>query len=135
MVGYFMGDSPFIGSIHSTFNRIWSPPKSKIDVQFISKRTILFRIEDVQMRKQFLRRKYWHIADAPMVVSEWNPATAQDPPDLTALPLWVDLVNVPGYLYLLESLRFPSRTTGNLLSVIQILRGVCIWMWQGCWWR
>ena len=111
VVGYFMGDSPLIGSIHATVNRIWSTPKSKIDVQFISKRTVLFRIEDEQMRKRVLRRKYWHIADVPLVVSEWNPETAHDPPDLTAIPLWVDLVNVSGYLYSLEGLTFLSRTT------------------------
>ena len=68
-----MGDSPFIGSIHSTVNRIWSSQKSKIDVQFISKRTVLFRIEDELVRKRVLRRKYWHIANVPLVVSEWNP--------------------------------------------------------------
>lgn len=116
-VGYFMGDSPFIGSIHSTVNRIWSSPKSKIDVQFISKRTVLFRIEDEQMRKRVLRRKYWHIGDVPLVVCEWNPETAQNPPDLSAMPLWVDLVNVPGYLYSLEGLRFLSRTAGNFVKL------------------
>lgn len=117
VVGYFMGDSPLIGSIHATVNRIWSMPKSKIDVQFISKRTVLFRIEDEQMRKRVLRRKYWHIADVPLVVSEWNPETAHDPPDLTAIPLWVDLVNVPGYLYSLEGLTFLSRTTWKFVKL------------------
>ena len=95
VVGFFMGDSRFIGSIHSTVNMIWSSPKSKIDVQFISKRTVFFRIDDEQMQKRVLRRKYWHIANVPLVVCEWNPETAQDPPDLSALPLWVDLMNVP----------------------------------------
>ena len=117
VVGYFMGDSPLIGSIHATVNRIWSTPKSKIDVQFISKRTVLFRIEDEQMRKRVLRRKYWHIADVPLVVSEWNPETAHDPPDLTAIPLWVDLVNVSGYLYSLEGLTFLSRTTWKFVKL------------------
>lgn len=102
VVGFFMGDSRFIGSIHSTVNMIWSSPKSKIDVQFISKRTVFFRIDDEQMRKRVLRRKYWDIANVPLVVCEWNPETAQDPPDLSALPLWVDLMNVPCYLYSLE---------------------------------
>ncbi|KAH0880748.1 hypothetical protein HID58_068142, partial [Brassica napus] len=40
VVGYFMGDSPFIGSIYYTVNRIWGSPKTKVDVQFISKRTL-----------------------------------------------------------------------------------------------
>ncbi|KAG2304288.1 hypothetical protein Bca52824_032939 [Brassica carinata] len=106
VVGYFMGDSPFIGTIHSTVNRIWSTPKSKIDVQFISKRMVLFHIEDEQTRKRVLRRKYWHIAD-----------TAHDPPDMSALPLWVDWVNVPGYLYSLEGLKFLSRTAGKFVKL------------------
>ena len=117
VVGYFMGDSTYIGTIHSTVNRIWSTPKAKIDVQFISKRTVLFRIEDEQMRKRVLRRKYWHIADVPLVVNEWNPETAQDPPDMSVLPLWVDLVNVPGYLYSREGLKFLSRTAGKFVKL------------------
>lgn len=52
-----------------------------------------------------------------MVVSEWNPETAQDPPDLSGLPLWVDLVNVPGYLYFLDGIRYLSRTTGNFVKL------------------
>ncbi|KAH0863393.1 hypothetical protein HID58_080604, partial [Brassica napus] len=50
VVGYFMNDAPHIGIIHSTVNRIWASPGkgSKIDVQFIGKRTVLFRVEDAQ---------------------------------------------------------------------------------------
>ncbi|KAH0903258.1 hypothetical protein HID58_042761, partial [Brassica napus] len=43
-----------VGSIHATVNRIWTAPKagSKIDVQFIAKNTVLFRIENDQMRNR-----------------------------------------------------------------------------------
>ncbi|CAN7074340.1 unnamed protein product, partial [Brassica oleracea var. botrytis] len=52
VVGYFIGDSPHMGSVHATVNRIWSSPKagSKIDVQFTEKNTVLFRIDNNQMR-------------------------------------------------------------------------------------
>ena len=48
VVGYFMGDAPHVGSIHATVNRIWSTPRSgsRIDVQFIEKKTVLFRIDN-----------------------------------------------------------------------------------------
>ncbi|KAJ4875797.1 hypothetical protein Rs2_40815 [Raphanus sativus] len=48
VVGYFIGDAPHIGPVHATVNRIWSSPKAgtKIDVQFIEKNTVLFRIEN-----------------------------------------------------------------------------------------
>lgn len=52
VVGYFIGDAPHIGSIHATVNRLWSSSKmrSKIDVQFLEKNIVLFRIENPQMR-------------------------------------------------------------------------------------
>lgn len=107
-VGYFMNDAPHIGTIHSTVNRIWSTQgkSTKIDVQFIAKKTVLFRVEDEQLRGRILKTKYWHISDVPLVLNEWNPETAKAPPDLTAMPLWVDLENVPGYLYSKKGLSF-----------------------------
>ncbi|KAF3588684.1 hypothetical protein F2Q69_00027683 [Brassica cretica] len=53
---------------------------SKIDVQFLDKTTVLFRIENPQMRARVTQRRYWHIADIPLVVNEWSPETALDPP-------------------------------------------------------
>ncbi|KAH0898892.1 LOW QUALITY PROTEIN: hypothetical protein HID58_048460, partial [Brassica napus] len=68
VVGYFIGDAPHVGSIHATVNRIWTGHKAgtKIDVQFIAKNTVLFRIENDQMRNRVIQRKYWHIADIPL---------------------------------------------------------------------
>ena len=39
------------------------------------------------------------------------------PPDLSAMPLWVDLENVPGYLYSKTGLSFLSRTAGKFLKL------------------
>lgn len=89
VVGYFIGDAPHIGSIHATVNRLWSSPKmgNKIDVQFLKKNTVLFRIENPHMRARVIQRQYWHIANVPLVVNEWSPETALDPPDLLAMPI------------------------------------------------
>ncbi|KAG2275398.1 hypothetical protein Bca52824_057953 [Brassica carinata] len=95
VVGYFMNDAPHIGSIHSTVNRIWASPGkvSKIDVQFIGRRTVLFRVEDAHVR------------------------SSKAPPDLSAMPLWVDLENVPGYLYSKKGLTFLSHTAGKFVKL------------------
>ncbi|CAN7058480.1 unnamed protein product [Brassica rapa subsp. trilocularis] len=52
VVGYFMNDASHIGMIHSTVNRIWSSPGkvSKIDVQFIGKKMVLFCVDDEPTR-------------------------------------------------------------------------------------
>ena len=118
-MGYFMNDAPHIGSIHATVNRIWAQPgkKPKIDVQFIGKTTVLFRIEDAAIRNRVLGRKFWHISEVPLMVGVWSPETASSPPDLSAIPLWVDLAHVPGYLYSKKGLSFLSRTAGKFIKL------------------
>lgn len=118
-VGVFMGDAPHVGSIHATVNRIWTVTdrSSKIDVQFLNKTMVLFRIENSRIREHVLQRRYWHIANVPLVLSEWNPETAQAPPDLTAMPLWVDLKGVPAHLFSHEGLGFLSSTAGNFVKL------------------
>ncbi|KAG2305100.1 hypothetical protein Bca52824_033751 [Brassica carinata] len=64
-----MGDAPHIGKIHAIVNRIWSFPDrpAKIDVHFVSPRTVLFRIDNPQLKDRVLKRTFWHIADIPIV--------------------------------------------------------------------
>lgn len=119
VVGYFIGDSPHVRSIHATVNRICSLPgsKSKIDVQFIDKNTVLFRIENEALRNQVIKRKCWHIADIPLVVNEWSPETAAAPPDLSAMPLWVDLRKVPSQLFSHCGLKVVSTPVGKFVKL------------------
>lgn len=78
IVGYFMNDAPHVGSIHATVSRIRASPgkKGNIDVQFIGKTTVLFRIEDAETRSRILKRKFWHISYVPLMLGEWTPETA-----------------------------------------------------------
>ena len=119
VVGYFIGDAPHVGSIHATVNRIWSSPRngSKIDVQFIEKKMVLFRIENPQMRARVIQRKYWHVADVPLVVHEWSPETAMNPPDLSAMPMWVDLKGVPNSLFSHKGLKCLARAAGTFVKL------------------
>ncbi|KAH0904437.1 hypothetical protein HID58_043940, partial [Brassica napus] len=118
-VGYFIGDAPHVGTIHATVNRIWSSPKqgSKIDVQFLEKNTVLFRIENPQMRARVTQRRYWHIADVPLVMNEWSPETALKPPDLSALPMWIDLKGVPSLMFSYKGLKCLSRAAGKFVKL------------------
>lgn len=119
VVGFFMGDAPHVGTIHSTVNRIWTvrEKSSRIDVQFINKTTVLFRIENQSTRDHVLKRRYWHISNVPLVINEWNPTTANAPPDLSAMPLWVDLKDVPANLYSHKGLSFLSSTVGKFVKL------------------
>ncbi|KAG2250331.1 hypothetical protein Bca52824_080467 [Brassica carinata] len=51
------------------------------------------------------------------MLGEWTPETARSPHGLSAMPLWVDLMNVPGYLYSKKGLSFLSRTSGKFIKL------------------
>ena len=108
-----------MGSIHGTVNRLWASSKSgsKIDVQFIEKNTVLFRIENSHMRARVIQRRYWHISDVPLVVSEWTPESALNPPDLTAMPLWIDLKGVPNDIFSHKGLKCLTRAAGKFVKL------------------
>lgn len=116
IMGHFIGDAPHIGKVHATVNRIWATPEktSMIDAQFLSSKTVLFRIDDDQVRQRVLRIHFWHIADIPLVVREWNPSTANTKPDLSAIPIWVDLKCVPDYLFNEKGLKFLGDQIGQM---------------------
>lgn len=69
IVGYFIGDPPHIDKVHETMNQLWSVlgKPSKIDSQYINPKTVLFKINNAQIRSRVLRRYYWHISDVPLV--------------------------------------------------------------------
>ncbi|KAF2580218.1 hypothetical protein F2Q68_00004938 [Brassica cretica] len=119
VVGHFIGDAPHIGSLHATVNRIWTTARdgSKIDVQFIEKNTVLFRIENALLREKVIKRRCWHVADVPRVVREWSPETALDPLDLSALPMWIDLKGVPNMLFSRKGLKCLSRAAGKFVKL------------------
>ncbi|KAF8118516.1 hypothetical protein N665_0004s0001 [Sinapis alba] len=86
-------------------NRIWSAQraKMKIDIQFRSKTTILFRIENE--------------ATLPLVVNVWTLETAASPPDMSVMLLWVDLKSVPSYLFSHKGLKCISSPVGKFVKL------------------
>ncbi|KAG7557174.1 hypothetical protein ISN44_As11g031650 [Arabidopsis suecica] len=114
-----MGDVPHVGTIHATVNRILTilDKSSRIDVQVLNKTTVLFRIPNARIRDRVLNRKYWHIADIPLVVNEWNPETSLAPPDLSAMPMWIDLKGVHGFVFSHKGLEFISRSVGKFVKL------------------
>lgn len=64
-----------------------------------------------------IQRRYWHISDVPLVVSEWTPESALKPPDLTAMPLWIDLRGVTNDLFSHKGLKCLTRAAGNFVKL------------------
>lgn len=78
---------------------------------------MLFRIENPRLKARVLKRNFWHIADIPIVLREWSPKTASAQPDLTAVPLWIDLKGVLDHLFSQNGLTFFGDTIGRTVKL------------------
>ena len=83
---------------------------SSVDEQFYS-------VLITHNSRRVLKRTFWHIADIPIVVREWSPATASAQPDLTAVPLWVDLQGVSDHQFSHNGLTFFWDTIGRMVKL------------------
>ena len=64
-----------------------------------------------------VNRRYWYIAYIPLVVNEWSPETALDPPDLSVMPMWIDLKGVPSLMFSHKALKCLSRAAGKFVKL------------------
>ncbi|KAF3535149.1 hypothetical protein F2Q69_00021839, partial [Brassica cretica] len=87
-VGYFVGDAPHVGSIHAMVNRIWTLPGLK------GKIDVRFIAKDTG-----------------------SPETPATLPDLSAMPLWVDLKSVPSHIFSQVGLKALSKPVGSFIKL------------------
>lgn len=115
LVGRFPSTAPHVAKIHVIVNKIWSlgDKSVKIDVYENSATSVKFRIRDISTRLRVLRRGMWNIAGLPMILAKWSPFPEETQPQITSMPLWVTLKNVPHSMYSWEGLGFLTSPIGN----------------------
>ncbi|KAH0893298.1 hypothetical protein HID58_055727 [Brassica napus] len=69
-------------------------------------------------------KKIWSFPDRPAKIDTY-PKTASAQPDLTAVPLWVDLQGVPDHLFSHNGLTFFGDTIGRTLTSKYKVKGTC----------
>lgn len=114
--GKFMDIAPHVAKIHAIVNRIWPLGNQliKIDVFEVDKTSVKFRIKDANTRARILRRGMWNIANIPMVVSKWSPEEEEEEEkEITMMPMWVILKNVPRKMFSWEGLGLIASAAGK----------------------
>ncbi|XP_024009246.1 uncharacterized protein LOC112084357 [Eutrema salsugineum] len=107
--GRFLATAPHIAKDHVMVNKIWplGDKTIKVDVFEVNSNTMRFRIRDARVRNRVFRRGTWNIADIPMVISKCSPIK-EPPPEISTIPIWVILKNVPYLMFSWKGLGFLS---------------------------
>ncbi|KAG7540795.1 Endonuclease/exonuclease/phosphatase superfamily [Arabidopsis thaliana x Arabidopsis arenosa] len=115
LVGRFPSTAPHVAKIHVIVNKIWSlgDKTIRIDVFENNSTSVKFRIRDSPTRQRVLRRGMWNIAGLPMILAKWSPIPEEAQPEITSMPLWVTLTNVPHAMYSWEGLGFLTSPIGD----------------------
>lgn len=114
LFGRFLESAHHVAKIHVIVNKIWplGDKKSQIDAFAVNEKLVKFRIRDASTRSRVLRRGMWNVAGVPMVVSKWAPVVEQKEEEITVIPMWVKIKNVPHSLFSWSGLGFIASAVG-----------------------
>ncbi|CAD5332968.1 unnamed protein product [Arabidopsis thaliana] len=91
--------APSGGLVHAVMNKIWGR-NCRIFTKKLSESSYLFHIPDEATRCWILQRALWHVDDCLMFVSTWSPVANFEVPEITTIPAWLTLKNIPNQPWL-----------------------------------
>ncbi|KAL0824574.1 hypothetical protein Bca101_048251 [Brassica carinata] len=104
--------APSGGLVYVVLNRIWGR-KCEIFVRKISEFSYIFHIPDEATRKFVLQRSLWHVDDCLMFVAPWTSSESLTLPEITSIPFWVTLKNIPSNLYSILGIEWIASGVGE----------------------
>uniref|UniRef100_M4EUW1 DUF4283 domain-containing protein n=1 Tax=Brassica campestris TaxID=3711 RepID=M4EUW1_BRACM len=95
---FYRCSAPASGLIQSVVSRIWGT-RCRIYTREIGNNAFLFHIPDEFTRKWVVQRGIWHVDDCIMFVSTWDPKGTITVPEISTIPVWLTLKDIPHQLY------------------------------------
>ncbi|CAG7905270.1 unnamed protein product [Brassica rapa] len=86
------------GLIYVVVNRIWGR-SCKISCKKLGDSSFMFHIPHQPSRHWVIQQGVWHIDDCLLFVLPWTPKGSFNIPEISTLPVWANLKNVPDYCY------------------------------------
>ncbi|KAF8100492.1 hypothetical protein N665_0223s0018 [Sinapis alba] len=86
------------GLVHAVVNRIWGR-SCKISCKKIGESSFMFHIPHEPTRHWVIQRGVWHIDDCLLFVLPWTLEGSFKIPEISTLPVWVTLKNIPDCCY------------------------------------
>ncbi|KAL0865048.1 hypothetical protein Bca101_044166 [Brassica carinata] len=101
--------SPPGGLVHAVLNRLWGR-ECRITCKKLGDSSFLFHIPHENTRKRVIQRGVLHVDDCLLFVAPWSPVSSFKIPEISTLPVWVNLKNIPDSYF--SRLRISHITSG-----------------------
>ncbi|XP_039036061.1 uncharacterized protein At4g02000-like [Hibiscus syriacus] len=122
LVGQFLGSAPNFSSLQRIIDGLWKNPLkgSNIQVSYVGPNLYLFSFESDTARDWVMENGPWHFYNKPLILRKWEPNMQKLHFDLSRIPIWVHLFNVPLELFSNEGLSYIASAIGYPLSMDSI---------------
>ncbi|XP_048617994.1 uncharacterized protein LOC125589716 [Brassica napus] len=89
---------PSGGLMHVVVNYLWGR-SCKIVSQKLGESSYLFHVLHKETRNWIIQRSVWHVEDCLVFVALWNPVGSLKIPEISTVPAWMTLKNIPTSCY------------------------------------
>ncbi|XP_039059914.1 uncharacterized protein LOC120203808 [Hibiscus syriacus] len=120
LVGQFLGAAPNLLSLQRAIEKLWNKG-AHVQVSLAGNNLYIFSFNSDDARDWVLKNGQWHIFNKPLILQKWEPNLQRLNFELTRLPLWFHLYNVPLDLYSREGLSYIASALGVPLTMDSII--------------
>ena len=110
----FVGRFPNFGVFQKMINTLWGED-GEVDIRPAGHNLFILQLPNSATRDRVLEAGPWHIQNKPLIVRKWEPGMKSLEFNMTRLPIWVHLSNVPLELFSQKGISYIASALGNPL--------------------
>ncbi|XVF40910.1 hypothetical protein PTKIN_Ptkin01aG0154800 [Pterospermum kingtungense] len=119
LVIQFIGRIPNFSYFQKMVNTLWGA-ESAVDLRSAGSNLFIVQFSNAMTRDKVLENGPWYIQNMPIIVRKWEPGMSSMVFNMSTVPVWFKLSNVPLEHFSQEGLGFIASGLGNPLYMDQI---------------
>ncbi|GJZ53771.1 reverse transcriptase domain-containing protein [Tanacetum coccineum] len=128
IVGFFVGKDPSFPVVQNYVSNTWS----KFGFEKFTRNdnsVYLFKFASKAGLEQVLERGPWMIRKSPIILNKWSSSVSLKKGEVTKVPVWVKLYNVPVLAYSEDGLSLIATQIGKPVMLDVFTSSMCVESW------
>ncbi|XP_039007104.1 uncharacterized protein LOC120134738 [Hibiscus syriacus] len=119
LVGQFLGPAPNFMTMQRIVDQLWAKAShnTRVQVSLAGSNLYIFSFASKSVREWVLENGPWHIINKPLILRKWEPNLKRLSFDISKIPIWVHLYNIPLELFSQAGLSYIASGIGIPISM------------------
>ena len=128
LVGFFIEKKPAFPTVKYFVNRMWKNYGLE-DVMVNNEGFFFFKFSNEQGLQEVMENGPWLINDLPLFVMRWKPGLILSKPQISSVPVWVKIYNVPLEYWNNEGVALIANELGKPIVMDKMTQSMCTNHW------